>query len=324
MAKRRQQQWGTLRRINHPITSAVVYLAVLVSLGLCSASCGSGDSRAEAGSSPAALVTDDTRVSDSDSGFALASDFERVFYPKDTEIVVKLGRDNGVQRRAFLSATVLYQPPLKVEEVVHYAGGDPNPTRDLVAMRCRPADPAKVEPLLATWPNVFKAVLADLGSIYVPSDCPSGPADPVDRQVYCTALNFSDQADTKVPLALSNAIAAGAETFTLQGAPFQPTGSKAGADVLYDLYGIGYGFSGLGFSVKNSFLAGKSVALTAGQALEQSVVSEYLLKNVTLADASCRCIRVKPYSNRDQSPLNWDAVWGVGEPNQCAVLTKLP
>ncbi|MFI5399387.1 MAG: hypothetical protein ACHQ9S_27995 [Candidatus Binatia bacterium] len=65
-------------------------------------------------------------------------------------------------------------------------------------------------------------------------------------------------------------------------------------------------------------LAGKRVALTAAQALEQSVVPEYLLDNVPLADGNCKCIRVKPYPNRDQSPLNWDTVTALGNQNLCA------
>lgn len=315
-----KQQLG-VRGVPGRTSGAMLYLVLCLALG--SFSCGS-DETAQASSSPVATVSDEARISDSQTGWALTNDFERVFFPKDTEIVGKIGRDNGVQRRAFVSATVLYQPPLSVEDVAHFAGGDPNASRDLVAMRCRPTDRGKVEPILATWPNVFNAVLADLGSTYTRADCPASSSDPVDRQVYCTALSFEDQADTKVPLVLSNAFAAGAEMFTLQGAPFQLTGSKTGADVLYDLYGIGYGFSGLGFSAKNSLLNGKSVALTAGQALEQSVVSEYLLKSVTLVEANCRCVRVKPYSGRDQGLLNWDAVWGTGDQSHCASMTKLP
>ena len=76
--------------------------------------------------------------------------------------------------------------------------------------------------------------------------------------------------------------------------------------------------------MKDSFLAGQSVALSAAPALEQSVVPEYLLDNVTLAEGSCRCIRVKPYTDRDQSPLNWDAVTTVGNQSLCTALTKLP
>jgi hypothetical protein len=304
--------------------AATACLGLLAAIVLASASCGSEDSSAQAASPPAALVADQARVSDPKTGFVITNDFERIFYPKETEAVVRIGRDNGVQRRAFVSATVMYQPPLAVEQIVHYVGADPNPTRDLAAMRCRPSDLAAVQPILATWPNVFNAVAADLGGTYAPTDCPALPSDPVDRQVYCSALAFSDQPETKVPLALSNALATGAEIFVLTGAAFQPTGSTTGADVLYDLYGIGYGFSGLGFAVKNSFLAGQSVALTAGQALEQSVVPEYLLNNVTLGEGNCRCIRVKPYVNRDQSLLNWDAVTAVGNQNLCTQLTSLP
>lgn len=171
---------------------------------------------------------------------------------------------------------------------------------------------------------MFKVLAADLGSAYTPADCPAQSTDAVDRQVYCTAVAFSDQPETKVPLALANAITMGALMFEFTGAAFQPTGSTTGADVLYDLYGVGYGFSGLGFAVKDSFLAGHSVALTGGEALEYSVVPEYLLRNVTLADGNCRCIRVKPYANRDQSPLDWDAVTAVGNQTLCTTLTKLP
>lgn len=324
MAKPKPMRLVTGQGTRFPLWTAILYCGLLVSVGLTSASCDSGSATAEAASSPAAMITDQTRTSDPSTGFVLINDFERIFYPKDTEAVVRIGRDNGVQRRAFVSATVMYQPPLTVEQIVHYVGGDPNPGRDMVAMRCRPPDPSKVEAVLATWPNVFKALVDDLGTTHTPADCPALPTDAVDRQVYCAAATFSDQPETKVPLALANAITMGALVFELTGAAFQPTGSTTGADVLYDLYGVGYGFSGLGFAVKNSILGGHSVALTAGQALEQSVVPEYLLGNVTLADGNCRCVRVKPYTNRDQSPLNWDAVTVVGNQNLCTTLTKLP
>ena len=181
MTKARCKRLVGIRRTGNPLSSVVLELALVLLIAVTSTSCGSEDSRAEAVSPPPALVTDQTRDSDPHTGFALTNDFERIFYPKDTEAVVRIGRDNGVQKRAFLSATVMYQPPLTVEEIVHYVGADPNPTRDMVAMRCRPLDPAKVEPILATWPNVFKAVVADLGAMYTPTDCPASPTDPVDR-----------------------------------------------------------------------------------------------------------------------------------------------
>ncbi len=347
MAKPNWKCLAEIRSAHFLPSSAVLFLVLVVAIGLFTASGSSwGESSAEAGSAPSALVmdqprvsgegadrrrrpppaliTDHTRMSDLSTGLVLNHDFTRIFYPRDTEQVVSIGRNNNVQKRAFLSATVFYQPSLTVEEIVHFVGGDPNPQRDMVAMRCLPSDPSMVHPILATWPNVFEAVVSDLGSTYTPSDCPAMPSAPVDRQVYCTALAFSDQANTMAPLSLANAIDTGAAIFQLEGSPFPPTGSTTGADVLFDLYGIGFEFSGLGFSVKNSFLGGKPIPLSAAQVLEQSVVPEYLLDNVPLAQGNCKCIRVKPYTGRDQSPLNWDSVLILGNEHMCTTLHTLP
>jgi hypothetical protein len=117
---------------------------------------------------------------------------------------------------------------------------------------------------------------------------------------------------------------AGVSLLQLQGGAFQPTGSTVGADVLYDLYGIGDGFSGLGYSVKNSYLAGNNISLNSTQILAQSVVPEYLLMNVTLGEGGCSCIRVNPYTNRDQEFIRWNRVLEVGSRDSCTVLSHLP
>jgi hypothetical protein len=109
----------------------------------------------------------------------------------------------------------------------------------------------------------------------------------------------------------------------LTGGAFPPTGSTSGANVLYDLYGIGYGFSGLGFSVKNSYLSGHNVSLTSAQALAQSVVPEYLVMNVTLPEGGCSCIRVKPHSNRDERFIDWNRVLELGSEDSCTLLNRL-
>jgi hypothetical protein len=271
-----------------------------------------------------ASVTDQTRASDSVTGFANINDFERVIYVRPSQDVTSIGRNNNVQKRAFVSATIYYEPPLAVKDIAHYVGGDPTPAYDLVAMRCQPPDPSKTQAVLATWPSVFKAIVADLENQYTPSVCPASPNDPVDKKVYCTALNFSDLPNTQAPLALATMMDSGSTMFQLTGAAFSPTGSTTGADVLYDLYGIGSGFSGLGFSVKNSYLAGHNVSLTSAQILEQSIVPEYLVANVTLAEGGCKCVRVKPYASRDQGLLDWDRVLEVGSENGCTVLDQLP
>lgn len=276
----------------------------------------------EAAENSLATTADRTRTSDAATGFAAINDFERIIYVSPTQNVTSIGRNNNVQKRAFMSATTYYEPAMRVRDVVHYVGSDINTAYDLVAMRCRPRDPTKTQARLATWPNVFKALVEDLG--YSSTACPAAPGDMVDKKVYCAALSFSDQADTQVPLPLAAMMNAGVALWQLTGGAFIPTGSTSGANVLYDLYGIGYAFSGLGYSVKDSYLSGHNVPLTSAQALAQSVVPEYLVMNVTLADAGCSCVRVKPYTNRDQEFIEWNRVLEMGSEDSCTVLNHLP
>jgi len=276
---------------------------------------------AAAENSPA-TVADRTRTSDPATGFAAINDFERIIYVSPTTSVTSIGRNNNVMKRAFMSATIYYEPAMPVQEVVRYVGGDTNAAYDLVAMRCRPPDPTKTRAILATWPNVFKALVADLG--YTSTACPAAAGDTVDKQMYCAALSFSDQSNTQVPLTLAAMMNAAVALWQLTGGAFAPTGSTTGANVLYDLYGIGYGFSGLGYSVKDSYLSGHNASLTSAQALAQSVVPEYLVMNVTLADAGCSCIRVKPHPNRDQGFIEWNRVLELGSEDSCTVLNRLP
>jgi hypothetical protein len=276
----------------------------------------------EAAEKSPATVTDDTRSSDAATGLAAINDFERIIYVSPTQSVTSIGRNNNVQKRAFVSATTFYEPAMPVQDVVRYVGSDTNAAYDLVAMRCRPLDPTKTQARLATWPNVFKSLVDDLP--YSSTACPAAPGDTVDKKVYCAALSFSDQSNTQVPLTLAAMMNAGVVLWQITGGAFQPTGSTSGANVLYDLYGVGYAFSGLGFSVKNSYLSGHNVTLTSAQALAQSVVPEYLVMNVSLADAGCSCIRVKPYSKRDEGFIEWNRVLEVGSEDSCTVLNHLP
>jgi len=305
-----------------PILALVIGALLLVALGSAvDPSLRPVTTVAAAENSPA-TVADQTRTSEAATGFAAINDFERIIYVSPTQSVTSIGRNNNVMKRAFVSATIYYEPAMPVQNVVRYVGSDTNAAYDLVAMRCRPPDPTKIRATLATWPNVFKALVDDLG--YSSTACPAAPGDTVDKKVYCAAFSFSDQSNTQAPLTLAAMMHAGVALWQLTGGAFPPTGSTSGANVLYDLYGIGYGFSGLGFSVKNSYLSGHNVPLTSAQALAQSVVPEYLVMNVTLADAGCRCIRVKPYSNRDERFIDWNRVFELGSEDSCTALNHLP
>jgi hypothetical protein len=292
-----------------------------------------------------ATVVDNTRVSDPDSGVAVNGDFTRVFFlPGSVAPVLNIGRTDLVyqgkliQARAFMSATILFQPALRAIDNAHFVGSDdPDPsTNDLVAMRCETSDPSQLKARVASWPNVFTFASSDLADLmgYKPADCPTpdlDPGYPVDQRVYCKAQSFSDELNVMVPLVLQNAVDTGATIFQYTGTPFEADPRRTtGWGVLSDLYGIGWGFSGLGYSVENSFLVseGGNVPLTAAQSLEQSVVTEYLVMNVPLKDADCRCVRVRPYNKRDTSLLRWDRVWNVGkldpDDGHCVSRANLP
>jgi hypothetical protein len=287
-----------------------------------------------------ATTVDNTRVSGPVGGIVLENDFARLIFVKPDAPVTNLGKTKNVYQgklvnaREFVSATILYQPPLPAIADARFVGGDAFSDQDLVAMRCRPSNPSELRAMVASWPNVFAEATSDLADLmgYTPSDCPQDNPDldpryPVDQRVYCASETFSDQKNLLVPIALQNAVDTGATVFQFTGTPFLPTGSTTGADVLFDLYGIGKGFSGLGYSVKDSFIQGSNVALTASQSLEQSVVTEYLALNVPLAAANCRCVRVRPYAGRDTSPLNWNHVWSKGRlasDGSCVTRARLP
>ena len=323
---------------------ATAMLATFIAAALGTTFCNPTSTAEAQAAPPPATVVDSTRVSGFVTGFASNNDFTRVIFTNKPAPVTNIGRTDKtyqgklLQARAFMSATILYQPPLPAIDDAHFIGSDDpgSSSYDLVAMRCEPSDRSQVQPRVASWPNIFAMATSDLADLmgYTPDDCPTPDLDasyPVDQRVYCASQSFSDLKDTKVPLVLQNAVDTGATIFQFTGAAFLADPyAKTGADVLYDLYGIGPAFSGLGYSVEDSYLVsrGGNVSLTATQALEQSVVTEYMVMNVPLKDANCRCVRVTPYGNRDTSLLNWNHVWAAGKldptDGHCVARAKLP
>jgi hypothetical protein len=88
--------------------------------------------------------------------------------------------------------------------------------------------------------------------------------------------------------------------------------SERSAHALDRDYGIKAGFLGTGYTMTEAG-AGKSVVLP--NMLEQSVVSEYLVKNVPLKGSPCQCLRVRPYVSRQQDKLDPDTIAVQGGPS---------
>ncbi len=264
--------------------------------------CGCSNHALHPPAQPPLIVSDIVRES-------LPNDYLRVsFLPAGVQ-VTSLSRPGAL--RAFATATPLYNPPLRLKDLPYYSGLVNDDTRVLVAMRCRPPQPEKVDAVLATWPNVFLAIQRD-----VPTDqaaC-AAPSDNIATRMACYAKAFTDPPATAVPLSL-------AHTFNYAGALYDDQ-HAAMAKWLQDNYGIFPAFAGSGYSIKDSYSLGTE-PMTSQQILVKSISSEYILKNVSLADAGCRCISVAPYTGRSNDPLDPDFVAKAGGDGVCTPVKKL-
>lgn len=244
---------------------------------------------------------------------SVPNDYLRIIFLQPGVPVTSTAKPGAV--RGFMTATILYSPPLTLEDFPKYSGLENDDREVLVAMRCKPRDPTNVDAVLATWPDVFAAIQRDVK--LEPGDCDTTPKDPR-KQVACYAKNFSDSAEKAVPTAL-------AKTFNYAGTIYDGN-HAAMKDWLEKYYGIYPAFAGTGYSVKDSYLVngkddGQSV--TSQQILVKSVSSEYVLRNVPLKEAGCRCISVAPYVGRARDPLDPEFVEREGGDGICKDVKRL-
>lgn len=246
-------------------------------------------------------------VSDTDRE-ALPNDYLRVTFVPAGVAVTTLSRPGSL--RAFATATPLYEPPLKLSDFPNYSGLVNDDKNVLVAMRCRPQNPDAVDAVLATWPNVFQAIQRD---VPLSADACAQPAD-APTQMACFAKAFTDTPTTAVPTSL-------AHTFSYAGTLYDAN-HTALAQWLQRNYGIYPAFAGTGYSVKDSYYLSNQ-PMTSQQILVKSVSSEYVLKNVTLAAAGCRCISVPPYDGRSSDRLDPEFIAQAGGDGVCKTVDRL-
>lgn len=241
---------------------------------------------------------------------SLPNDYLRISYMPASVEVTSLARPGAV--RGFATATPMFTPALRVADVPAYSGLVNNDQNDLVAMRCQPPKPDVVDAVLATWPGVFAALARD---IPVAADACTKPSAEVPTQLACYARSFSDPPGTAVPLVLEHAFRSAAVLFDAD--------HTAQAQWLRQNYGIFPAFSGLGYSVKDSYSL-DTQPMTAEQILVKSASSEYILKNVSLHAAGCRCVRVPPYPGRSAARLDPAWIAAAGGDGVCKVIPEIP
>jgi hypothetical protein len=240
---------------------------------------------------------------------SLPGDYLRVSFLPPGTAVTNLSRPGAL--RAFTTATTLYSPPLKLADMPNYSGLVNNDAKMLVAMRCRPSNPEAVDAVLATWPNVFLVVQRDVP--VTSGACSATPTDPA-TQMACFAKAFSDPPATKVPSSL-------AHTFNY-AATLYDAKHEVLAQWLQNNYGIYPAFSGMGYSVKDSYSIDQQ-PMSSQEVLVKSVSSEYILKNVPLAEAGCRCISVAPYPGRSNDRVDPDFISQAGGDGVCKAVDRL-
>ena len=260
--------------------------------------CGDGGAKGETQSAPVLTV-------DASRDVARTTDYLRVIFLPANVAVTQLGGPNAT--RVFVAASAYFEPALALAEVADFLGVPEAPDRDLIGLRCQPDDAAALDVRLAGWPQVFDIVRTEFAGQY---QCPAPPGAGPQNAAYCVALAYQDTPETVVSRALAAALERGAGLLEDPGT----------AALMRTRYGIYPGFSGLGLTVRGT---ADSPSLSAAETLEGAVSPEYLVRNVTLAQAGCRCIRVAPYSGRGMDPLDPRFIEQQGGIGTCRSVPKL-
>lgn len=276
-----------------------VLCATVAIFYLLSVSCDEG-SGSETGREATAVIVERSR------DISETNDFLRIAFLPRNVVPTQLGRPSAL--RVFTGASVFFEPYVSLEKTAAFFGipiGQSQKELDLVAFRCLPGEPAALEPSLATWPNVFARLAEDLGGQFT---CPPNEPSP-ENELVCLAEDFTDTPSEIVTESIANAVVLGAFIMT------DP--DLAGA--LGNLYGVSPSFGGLGLAVNGS----SGNALSAEEALVRSVVPEYIVRNATLTEAGCFCIRVPPYEGREDDPLDMEFIIRKGGFGECNFVDRL-
>jgi len=229
------------------------------------------------------------------------NDFLRIVWVPNGTSVSYIGRQ-GVNLRVFFTATTFVKPRITLDEYLSLVGNYYHDGQDAVLMRCKPQPDQRqnLAPILATWPNVFAAIAADLGGRGY--TCPAPDPTIGDNVIYCVAVQYADSEQSVFVTGLDSALSLATQLYA----------TSASSTALSTDYGIYPAFTGLGFTVNSS---GTTSSMTIADVLRNSIVPEYLLNNLALADAGCRCVQVPEYKNpaiRHVAPIDPNFVWQAG------------
>lgn len=233
------------------------------------------------------------------------NDFLRIVYLPAGVTPTTLGAPGAI--RVFVAASAYFVPALALAEVATFLGVPDVADLDLIGMRCEPDPPAALDAQLVD-------LAACIGRHPRRSEWPvhlsAAAGAPPENAAYCIAAAYRDDASSVAARPLATALEFGAELLE----------DAATADIVRRRYGIYPSFSGLGLTVKGS---ADGAPMTAGEILQAAVSPEYLVRNATLADGGCRCVRVAPYAGRSMDPLDPQFIRQAGDLGSCRAVRRL-
>jgi predicted acylesterase/phospholipase RssA len=210
----------------------------------------------------------------------------------------KLGREEAL--RAFMAPAKYFTGEVSVGEAASLLGNQYDADRDVAIIYCRAKNDSRIfDAKLATWMNLAKAIMADIkASDGLPlADC-KGLTNEDDR-LYCHAKVLLDAVSTTDETWVAGALE------RLYSAVAEVLADPVALKQLRVRYGVTESFSGLGFTVGGT--GGTAEMVEPDEILGRLKVPEYLVKNLALQQAGCKCVRIAPYEERDSDPL--DLAW---------------
>ena len=221
--------------------ASLIGLAVLC---LGAAACGNGSSASalplpSPTPVPPAIANQDAR------NVALTIDFLRLIYvPSGVPAPTSLGLPP--KKRVFVQASQFLVPPLSVLQDITFPGLTDSPNQILYAIRCQPAAGSGADPILATWPNVFQAIVEDFADEHFVCPAPLDAAG--ENQAYCDALGYIHTPQRYADQALSTRSTLVCSSFKFRWFRRLRRRTRAFPTLYYAAYppftGLGYAVSG--------------------------------------------------------------------------------
>jgi hypothetical protein len=253
----------------------------------------------------AALISEQTRQPRYD-------DFLRLIFANLSSPPTTLGAPMAY--RVFFGATIFYEPPITIAQIAGFSGIPVHPDRDLYIFRCIPPRRSNADPALALWPNLISSMLDDY------DEHPPQPNTP-DEALQRIAQSFDDTSSMVLTETLDNALNVGKQFFERypRRGP-QRFSAKQMQDQMSLRFGAFTAFTGLGYAAEGT---AASPSFDSEQTMRSMVIPDFVLRNVTLAEAGCHCIKVPmTVPNRDRRKLDPDLIVRRDNYGKCVTVTR--